>query len=71
MQTSVQAEKTELQQKLAHFCVEFRVDEKGLIYHPKINHPYLEFDPESYSQICQAIASIALAEMHEKNRTVH
>lgn len=71
IQTPVQSENIERQSKPAHFCVEFRVDEKGLIYYPKVAHPYLEFDPESYSAICQVIANVALMEMREKNRTVH
>ncbi len=57
--------------KTSHFCLEIRVDEKGLIYYPAMTNPYLELDPQGYAQVCQTMGHIALMEMREKNRTLH
>lgn len=63
--------KLENKQKNTLFCVEIRVDEKGLIYYSRTTNPYLEMDPEGYAQVCQTIGAIALKEMREDNRILH
>lgn len=61
----------DLKAQLKYFCVEIRVDEKGLIYYPSKLLPFLETDPQGYAEICQTVANIALMEMREKNRILH
>ena len=63
--------KLEYKPNKPHFCVEIRVDEKGLIYYPRTTNPYLEIDPEGYAQVCQTMGAIALKEMREDNRILH
>lgn len=57
--------------KTPGFCLEIRVDEKGLIYYPAMTNPYLELDPQGYAQVCETMGYIALMEMREKNRILH